>query len=175
MTLELSSMLMAAGLIFGATTATAQDAPEGNIVAIETTKGPVVMELYPDVAPKHVESFKALIAKGFYDGLAFHRVVPNFVVQGGDPKGDGTGGPGYNLKAEFSDLPHKRGTVAMARSGHPDSAGSQFYIVLDENNVRHLDGQYTIFGHVVRGMENVDNIKEGDKMVELTVIDEAAE
>lgn len=175
MSLELSSMLMAAGLIFGATTATAQDVPEGNIVAIETTKGPVVMELYPDVAPKHVESFKTLIAKGFYDGLTFHRVVPNFVVQGGDPKGDGTGGPGYNLKAEFSDLPHKRGTVAMARSGHPDSAGSQFYIVLDENNVRHLDGQYTIFGHVVRGMENVDNIKEGDKMVELTVIDEAAE
>lgn len=174
MSLSMTSMLMAAGLMLS-TTAVAQDVPEGNIVAIETTKGPVVMELYPDVAPKHVESFKSLIAKDFYDGLTFHRVVPGFVVQGGDPKGDGTGGPGYNLEAEFSDLPHKRGTLAMARSGHPDSAGSQFYIVLDEENVRHLDGQYTIFGQVVRGMENVDNLEKGDKMLELTIVDEEAQ
>lgn len=168
-------MLMAAGLVFGATSAQSQDVPEGNIVSMETSKGPVVLELYPDVAPKHVESFKTLIAKGFYDGLTFHRVVPDFVVQGGDPKGDGTGGPGYNLEAEFSDLPHKRGTLSMARSGHPDSAGSQFYIVLDEQNARHLDGQYTIFGQVVRGMENVDSIEKGDKMIQLTVIDEQPE
>ena len=172
MSLELASVLMAAGLIFGSTTAAAQDLPESNIVAIETTKGPIVMELYPDVAPKHVESFKTLIAKGFYDGLTFHRVVPGFVVQGGDPKGDGKGGPGYNIEAEFSDLPHRRGTVAMARSGHPDSAGSQFYIVLDEENVRHLDGQYTVFGQVTEGMENVDSIEVGDKMVELTIVED---
>ena len=175
MSLSLSSMLMAAGVILGSTTAVAQDVPQGNIVEMQTSKGPVVMELFPEVAPKHVESFKTLIAKGFYNGLAFHRIVPGFVAQGGDPKGDGTGGPGYNLKAEFSDLPHKRGTLSMARSGHPDSAGSQFYIVLDERNARHLDGQYTIFGEVVSGMENVDDLEQGDKMLELKVVNESAQ
>ena len=175
MSLGISSVLMVAGVMLGVTTAVAEDVPEGNIVTMKTSKGPVVMELFPDVAPKHVESFKTLIAKGFYDGLTFHRIVPGFVVQGGDPKGDGTGGPGYNLDAEFSDLPHKRGTLSMARSGHPDSAGSQFYIVLDEENARHLDGKYTIFGEVVRGMENVDDLEKGDKMLELKVVDEAAQ
>ena len=164
-----STILMATGLMFGTTTAVAEELPEGNIVTIETSKGPIVMELYPEVAPKHVESFKTLIGKGFYDGLAFHRIVPGFVVQGGDPKGDGTGGPGYNIKAEFSELPHRRGTVAAARSGHPDSAGSQFYIVLDETNARHLDGQYTIFGQVLEGMENVDALEQGDKMLTFAI------
>ncbi len=171
--MELSSIIMGAAAMLAATTASAQDVPAGNMVVMNTTKGPVVIELYPNVAPKHVESFKSLIAKGFYDGLTFHRVVPGFVVQGGDPKGDGTGGPGYNVKAEFSNLPHKRGTVAAARSAHPDSAGSQFYIVLDENSVRHLDGQYTIFGQVVEGMENVDAIEMGDKMTDFTITESA--
>ncbi|MBA43636.1 MAG: peptidyl-prolyl cis-trans isomerase [Magnetococcales bacterium] len=171
--MELSSIIMGAAAMLAATTASAQDVPAGNMVVMNTTKGPVVIELYHNVAPKHVESFKTLIAKGFYDGLTFHRVVPGFVVQGGDPKGDGTGGPGYNVKAEFSNLPHKRGTVAAARSAHPDSAGSQFYIVLDENSVRHLDGQYTIFGQVVEGMENVDAIEMGDKMTDFTITESA--
>lgn len=171
--MELSSIIMGAAAMLAATTASAQDVPAGNMVVMNTTKGPVVIELYPNVAPKHVESFKTLISKGFYDGLTFHRVVPGFVVQGGDPIGNGTGGPGYKLKAEFSNLPHKRGTVAAARSAHPDSAGSQFYIVLDENSVRHLDGQYTIFGQVVEGMENVDAIEMGDKMTDFTITESA--
>ena len=171
--MELSSIIMGAAAMLAATTATAQDVPAGNMVVMNTTKGPVVIELYPNVAPKHVESFKTLISKGFYDGLTFHRVVPGFVVQGGDPIGNGTGGPGYKLKAEFSNLPHKRGAVAAARSASPDSAGSQFYIVLDETNARHLDGQYTIFGQVVEGMENVDNIVMGDKMTDFTITEKA--
>lgn len=171
--MELTSIIMGAAAMLAATTATAQNVPAGNMVVMNTTKGPVIIELYPKVAPKHVESFKTLISKGFYDGLTFHRVVPGFVVQGGDPKGDGTGGPGYKVKAEFSNLPHKRGTLAAARSAHPDSAGSQFYIVLDENSVRHLDGQYTIFGQVVEGMENVDAIQMGDKMVDFKITEAA--
>ena len=171
--MELSSIIMGAAAMLAATTATAQDVPAGNMVVMNTTKGPVVIELYPNVAPKHVESFKTLISKGFYDGLTFHRVVPGFVVQGGDPIGNGTGGPGYKLKAECSNLPHKRGAVAAARSASPDSAGSQFYIVLDETNARHLDGQYTIFGQVVEGMENVDNIVMGDKMTDFTITEKA--
>lgn len=144
-----SSILLATSAMFAVTAAEAIDLPAGNIVTMNTSKGPVIIELYPKVAPKHVESFKTLIEKGFYDGLTFHRIVPGFVVQGGDPKGDGTGGPGYSLKAEFSNLPHQRGTVAAARSGHPDSAGSQFYIVLTKSSASHLDGQYTVFGQVV--------------------------
>ncbi|MGH7322032.1 MAG: peptidylprolyl isomerase [Candidatus Rokuibacteriota bacterium] len=124
--------------------------------------GEIRIELFPDDAPKTVESFIALSKKGFYNGLAFHRVVPGFVAQGGDPKGDGTGGPGYTLKAEFNKRKHVRGTVAMARSQHPDSAGSQFYICFA--SAPHLDGNYTVFGQVVNGMEVVDQIKVGDTM-----------
>src|SRR5262245_21707956 len=124
--------------------------------------GEIRIELFPEDAPKTVESFITLSKKGFYNGLTFHRVVPGFVVQGGDPKGDGTGGPGYQLKAEFNKRKHARGTVAMARSQHPDSAGSQFYICFA--TASHLDGQYTVFGQVVKGMEVVDQIKVGDKM-----------
>ena len=102
------------------------------------------IEFYPDDAPKTVENFVTLAKKGFYDNLTFHRVVPDFVVQGGDPKGNGTGGPGYTIKAEFNKQKHVRGSVAMARSQHPDSAGSQFYITYGATP--HLDGQYTVFG-----------------------------
>jgi peptidyl-prolyl cis-trans isomerase B (cyclophilin B) len=124
--------------------------------------GAIEIELYPDVAPKTVENFITLAKKGFYDGLTFHRVVPGFVVQGGDPNGDGTGGPGYTIKAEFNSKPHVRGTVAMARSSDPDSAGSQFYICLAD--APQLNGQYTVFGKVLKGMEVVDQIRIGDRM-----------
>ena len=124
--------------------------------------GEIRIELYPEDAPKTVESFITLSKKGFYDGLTFHRVVPGFVAQAGDPKGDGTGGPGYTLKAEFNKRKHERGTVAMARSQHPDSAGSQFYICFAP--APHLDNNYTVFGQVTTGMEVVDRIKPGDKM-----------
>ena len=120
------------------------------------------IEFYPDDAPKTVENFVTLAKKGFYDGLTFHRVVPDFVVQGGCPKGNGTGGPGYQIKAEFNTQKHVRGSVAMARSQHPDSAGSQFYITYAATP--HLDGSYTVFGKVTSGMEHVDRIKQGDKM-----------
>jgi cyclophilin family peptidyl-prolyl cis-trans isomerase len=117
---------------------------------------------YPEDAPKTVENFVTLAKKGFYNGLKFHRVVPDFVVQGGCPKGDGTGGPGYTIPAEFNTKKHVRGTVAMARSQHPDSAGSQFYICYGPTP--HLDRNYTVFGQVTSGMEHVDQIKQGDKM-----------
>ena len=117
---------------------------------------------YPEDAPKTVENFVALAKKGFYNGLKFHRVVPDFVVQGGCPKGDGTGGPGYTIPAEFNSKKHVRGTVAMARSQHPDSAGSQFYICYGPTP--HLDRNYTVFGQVTSGMEHVDQITQGDKM-----------
>jgi cyclophilin family peptidyl-prolyl cis-trans isomerase len=128
------------------------------------------IEFYPEDAPKTVENFVTLAKKGFYDGLKFHRVVPDFVVQGGDPKGDGTGGPGYTIKAEFNKQKHVRGTVAMARSQHPDSAGSQFYITYGATP--HLDNNYTVFGKVVSGMEHVDGIKQGDKMKTVKIIEE---
>jgi len=120
------------------------------------------IEFFPEDAPKTVENFVTLAKKGFYNGLTFHRVVPDFVVQGGCPKGTGTGGPGYQIKAEFNKQKHVRGAVAMARSQDPDSAGSQFYITYGA--VPHLDGSYTVFGKVVSGMEHVDRIKQGDKM-----------
>src|SRR5947209_10725413 len=120
--------------------------------------GEIRIEFYPADAPKTVENFVTLAKKGFYNGLTFHRVVPDFVVQGGDPKGDGTGGPGYNIPAEFNKQKHLRGSVAMARSQSPDSAGSQFYITYGPQP--HLDNSYTVFGKVVAGMEHVDKIKQ---------------
>ena len=127
------------------------------------------MEFYPDDAPRTVENFVTLAKKGFYDGLTFHRVVPDFVVQGGCPQGTGTGGPGYTIKAEFNTQKHLRGAVAMARSQHPDSAGSQFYICYGPTP--HLDGSYTVFGRVVAGMEQVDRIKQGDRMQSVTIVE----
>ncbi len=141
--------------------------PEGNHIHIETAHGTIVIELYPDTAPNTVANFKALAGKGFYDGLTFHRVIAGFMAQGGDPDGTGMGGPGYSVKAEFNSRKHLRGTVAMARSSNPDSAGSQFYICFAPQP--HLDGQYTIFGQVVEGMDVVDQIKQGDKMIKVSV------
>ena len=131
--------------------------------------GEIRMEFYPQDAPKTVENFVGLAQKGFYDGLTFHRVVPGFVVQGGDPKGNGTGGPGYTVKAEFNTQKHVRGTLAMARSQHPDSAGCQFYICYGAQP--HLDGQYTVFGRVVAGMEHVDRITQGDRMTTVAIVE----
>jgi peptidyl-prolyl cis-trans isomerase B (cyclophilin B) len=139
------------------------------VIALEKG-GEIRLEFFPEDAPKTVENFVTLAKKGFYNGLNFHRVVPDFVVQGGCPKGNGTGGPGYTVKAEFNKQKHVRGTLAMARSQHPDSAGSQFYICY--GSTPHLDGQYTVFGRVVSGMELVDRIKQGDKMTSVTITDE---
>jgi peptidyl-prolyl cis-trans isomerase B (cyclophilin B) len=134
--------------------------------------GEIRIEFFPAEAPKTVENFVTLAKKGFYDNLTFHRVVPGFVVQGGDPKGNGTGGPGYNIKAEFNKNKHVRGSVAMARSSDPDSAGSQFYITYGPQP--HLDGSYTVFGKVVAGMELVDQIRQGDRMKTVKIVEDAA-
>lgn len=136
-------------------------------VRIATDKGDIVFTFFPDDAPMHTAAFMKLAEAGFYDGLNFHRVEPGFVVQGGDPDGDGTGGPGYRLKAEFNARPHLRGTVAMARAGHPDSAGSQFYICLGD--ARFLDNNYTVFGQMTEGFETLDKIRVGDKMNKVSV------
>jgi cyclophilin family peptidyl-prolyl cis-trans isomerase len=132
--------------------------------------GEIRIEFFPADAPRTIENFATLAKKGFYDGLTFHRVVPDFVVQGGCPKGDGTGGPGHTVKAEFNAQKHLRGSVAMARSQDPDSAGSQFYITYGPTP--HLDGNYTVFGRVVAGMEHVDGIKQGDRMRSVAIVEE---
>ena len=132
--------------------------------------GVIVIEFYPADAPKTVENFVKLAKKGFYNGVVFHRREENFVIQGGDPKGNGTGGPGYTIPAEFNKQKHVRGAVAMARSQHPDSAGSQFYITYGATP--HLDGNYTVFGKVVSGMEHVDRIKQGDRMKTVAIVEE---
>jgi len=138
------------------------------IGTIELEKGgSIVIEFYSDVAPNTVANFEKLANEGFYNGLNFHRIVPNFVVQGGDPKGDGTGGPGYKIKAEFSERKHLTGSVAMARSQDVDSAGSQFYICLEPQPS--LDRKYTVFGQVTEGMELVKGIRKGDKMKSVKV------
>lgn len=141
----------------------------GDEVAVITTpKGVIKFTFFCDDAPKHAAAFIELADKGFYDGTKFHRVEPNFVVQGGDPYSrdgggsPGTGGPGYNLAAEFNARPHLDGTVAMARAGHPDSAGSQFYICLGKQSF--LDGQYTVFGQVTEGLDVVHSISANDVM-----------
>jgi peptidylprolyl isomerase len=127
---------------------------------LETTKGPVTIALRPDLAPKHVARIKELVGEGFYDGVAFHRVIDGFMAQTGCPQGTGTGGSGQKLKAEFSKEKHVRGTVSMARSQSPDSGDSQFFICFEESPW--LNGQYTVWGLVVEGMENVDKIKRGE-------------
>jgi peptidyl-prolyl cis-trans isomerase B (cyclophilin B) len=128
------------------------------------------LEFFGTDAPKTVENFVTLAKKGFYNGLTFHRVVPGFVAQGGCPKGTGTGGPGYTIPAEFNANKHVRGSLAMARSQHPDSAGSQFYITYGAHP--HLDNNYTVFGKVTSGMEHVDRIRQGDKMTSVTISEE---
>jgi len=153
--------------------------PENTLI-IETTKGRVVIEMRPDLAPNHVEHIKKLAREHFYDGIVFHRVIDGFMAQTGDPTGTGTGSSKYpNLKQEFSREPHTRGTASMARAQNPDSANSQFFICFDD--ARFLDRQYTVWGKVIEGMENVDKIKRGepvrdpDKMITVRVAaDEAA-
>ena len=123
--------------------------------------GDVVIKLRPDLAPDHVERITSLASEGFYDGVKFHRVIPGFMAQGGDPTGTGTSGSDKpNLKAEFSDEPHVRGTCSMARTSDPDSANSQFFICFDD--ARFLDGQYTVWGEVESGMEHVDALPKGE-------------
>jgi peptidyl-prolyl cis-trans isomerase B (cyclophilin B) len=137
---------------------------QGKIAELHTTAGQIDIRFFPDLAPNHVNNFITLAEQGFYDGTKFHRVIPGFMIQGGDPnsKDDnakhtwGTGGSGKNLKAEFSPKPHARGIVSMARSPHPDSASSQFFIVV--KNAPSLDNQYTVFGEVVNGMDVADKI-----------------
>lgn len=125
---------------------------------ISTEFGDLTVELWNDVAPKHVENFLKLARSGFYDNLTFHRIIPGFVVQGGCPKGNGTGGPGWNVDAEFNDREHVPGTLSMARSSDPNSAGSQFFICLTREHCRHLDKQYTGFGQVIEGMDIVEKL-----------------
>jgi peptidylprolyl isomerase len=152
--------------------------PENTLI-IETTKGRVVIELLPDLAPNHVARIKELARAGFYDGIVFHRVIDGFMAQTGCPNGSGTGGSKLpNLKAEFNAEPHVRGVCSMARSASPDSANSQFFICFDDATF--LDRKYTAWGKVVEGMENVDKIKRGepvqnpDKMISVKVAADAA-
>ncbi len=126
------------------------------VAVLETSKGRIVVGFLADKAPKHVESFKSLVGKGFYDGTIFHRVIPGFMIQGGDPTGTGTGGPGYKVPAEFNDTKHLRGILSAARSSDPNSAGSQFFLMHKDSP--HLDGQYSAFGYVVEGLDVVDAI-----------------
>lgn len=136
-------------------------------VVMTTTQGLIKFKFYPQDAPKTVARIAELINKGFYNGLTFHRVVPGFVIQGGDPTGTGTGGSGLKLKAEFNDRHHVEGTVAMARAQDPDSADSQFYIAL--GTLTRLDHNYTVFGQVIEGMDAVRKIKIGDKIVSAAI------
>lgn len=140
-----------------------------NTLYMNLKDGRVVIQMRPEVAPQHVARIKELVRDDFYDGLTFHRVIDGFMAQTGDPKGDGTGGSGTKLPAEFSDTPFVRGTVGMARSQNPNSADSQFFIMFAP--APHLNGQYTVWGEVVEGMEHVDRIKKGDARSNGTVQD----
>ena len=131
-------------------------AQQPSTASIETDFGTIELELWPDAAPLHVANFRKLARAGFYRGTGFHRIVPGFVIQGGCPEGDGTGGPGWTVPAEFNARRHVKGVLSMARSAHPDSAGSQFFICLDD--APHLDGQYSAFGRVTAGMDVVEQI-----------------
>jgi peptidylprolyl isomerase len=133
--------------------------PEDTMI-LETTKGKVVIEMRPDLAPGHVARIKELVKQGFYDGIVFHRVIDGFMAQTGCPLGTGTGGSGQKLKAEFNSEPHVRGVVSMARAQDPNSGDSQFFICFDDATF--LDRQYTVWGKVIEGMENVDKIKRGE-------------
>ena len=139
---------------------TNQSIAEENIMILKLKDGEVKIEMYPDVAPNHVKRIQELADSGQYDNVVFHRVIDGFMAQTGDPRGDGTGGSGQNIPAEFNSLPHARGTVSMARAQDPDSADSQFFICFKESSF--LDGQYTAWGQVIEGMEFVDKIKRGE-------------
>lgn len=133
--------------------------PEDTLI-LETSKGNVVVEMRPDLAPNHVARIKELARQGFYDGVPFHRVIEGFMAQTGDPTGTGTGGSGQKLTAEFNAEPHTRGAVSMARAQSPDSADSQFFICFDDATF--LDRKYTVWGRVIEGMDNVDQINRGE-------------
>jgi peptidyl-prolyl cis-trans isomerase B (cyclophilin B) len=137
-------------------------------ISMETTRGTIELELYPQFAPNTVNNFVFLTKEGYYDGVVFHRVIANFMVQGGDPTGTGTGGPGYKFGDEFTNNPlkHERGVLSMANAG-PGTNGSQFFIT--HSPQPHLNGRHTVFGKVVSGLEVVDAIRQGDKMVKVTV------
>jgi len=160
------SLLLGVGALFSADKAPAGNAEgaKGPKAIIKTKFGDMDIVFFPGKAPKHVENFIALAKSGFYNGTVFHRVIPGFMIQGGDPNTKdpnkpetyGQGGPSQRLKAEFNDIPHRRGILSMARTSDPNSAGSQFFIVVKDSNF--LDGQYTVFGEVVKGMEVADKI-----------------
>jgi len=160
------SLLLGMGALFAADKAPAgkSEGAKGPKAIIKTKFGDMDIVFFPEKAPKHVENFIALAKSGFYNGTIFHRVIPGFMIQGGDPNTKdlnkpetyGQGGPSQRLKAEFNDIPHRRGILSMARTSDPNSAGSQFFIVVKDSNF--LDGQYTAFGEVVKGMEVVDKI-----------------
>ena len=135
-------------------------ANNSKFITIETSQGNVIIEMLPKIAPNHVKRIRELVKKDFYDGIIFHRVIAGFMAQTGDPDGNGTGGSGKNLKAEFSDYEYKYGTVGMARSMNPDSGDSQFFICFD--GCSHLTGQYTVWGQVVSGMEAVEKLAVGE-------------
>jgi len=158
-------IIFLAGLVWALLAGAGGPAWADEIAVIETKFGNIEIEFFPNKAPGHVKNFKSLAKSGFYNGTLFHRVIPGFMIQGGDPNSKqadrdmhGSGGPGYTIKAEFNDTPHARGIVSMARAGHPDSAGSQFFIVVKDAGF--LDGQYTAFGKVTQGIEVVDKIVE---------------
>ena len=148
-------------LMLAALPARAAGLDKENMLYMDLETGRVVIEMRPDLAPNHVARIKELVRQGFYDGVVFHRVIPGFMAQTGDPTGTGSGGSGQKLKAEFSKEPHVRGTVSMARSASPDSADSQFFICFA--TASHLNGKYTVWGRVIEGMELVDRIKKGDE------------
>jgi peptidylprolyl isomerase len=156
----LRSSLLAAVLTSVLAIASARAASPENTLYLDLKDGRIVIELRPDLAPKHVQRVKTLVKEGFYNGLPFHRVITGFMAQTGDPKGDGTGGSKYpDLPAEFSQTPFKRGTVGAARTNNPNSANSQFFICFEEAS--NLNGAYTVWGQVVEGMQFVDHIKKG--------------
>ena len=155
--LDLLSVLLCAGLIASGANA----AEKKNLIYLDLEYGRVVIETKPDIAPRHVARIKELVKKGFYDGVVFHRVIPGFMAQGGDPTGTGTGGSGQKIPAEFSSVKHVRGTVSMARANDPNSADSQFFICFADASF--LDGKYTVWGQVTQGMEFVDKIKKGSQ------------
>ncbi len=168
---KLRNLLIIAGLVMAlaGNGAEAASDPENTLV-METEHGTVVIEMRPDLAPKHVERIRELTRAGFYDGLKFHRVMDGFMAQTGDPKGDGTGGSGQNLPAEFSDEPYVRGVMGMARAQSPNSADSQFFITLDD--AQFLNGQYTVWGQVIDGMEAVDKIKKAPPSRQSGMVDD---
>ena len=175
----LSMLALALGLGLTVQPAAAAATNPDDTVIMTTAYGDVTIHLRPDLAPKHAERIRVLTKKGFYNGLTFHRITDlgdpgaSKIVQGGDPAGNGSGGPGYMIKGEFKDngvnnpLTHVTGAVAMARSGEPDSAGSQFYICV--NPVHFLDGKYTVFGQVIKGLDVAGRLQIGDKMTKVTM------